>query len=252
MEDDRQMIEDAQLWAIEHGKFPRSRAASIAGAALAEHHKDLPEMIGASSELLSRLGINAGESRTTTRRLLDSATRELAGGGAESYTQMERSEIMRRTLRDVLIQEAAGHEITRRGGVDPARTMDRDPDRGQGELATATLRRQGVDVDGLFGHMTEHDLAKTSHGAYNKVSLLAHPKLVKALETSEQIMNPNQVAINQHLNGAVDRADTLEGSPHPKGRVAIEPRRRLQPPVTLRQPSFGRRIAHMQAMGAAM
>lgn len=252
MEDDRQMIEDAQLWAIEHGRFPRSRHAGIAGSALAEHHKDLPEMIGTSSELLLRLGINVGESRTTTRRLLDSATRELAGGGEQSYDNLERGQIMRRTLRDVLIQEAAGHEIERRGGVDPARAMDRDPDKGQGQLATSTLRRQGVDVDGLFGHMTEHDLAKTSHGAYNKVSLLAHPKLVQALETTEQIMNPNQVAINQHLNGAVDRAKTPETPDYRIPRVAVEQRRRLQPPVVMRQPSFGRRVAQMQAAGAAM
>ena len=251
MEDDRQMIEDAQLWAIEHGKFPRSRAASVAGAALKEYHQDLPEMIGSSSELLSRLGINAGESRTTTRRLLDSAVRELEGGGKESYEPMERSEIMRRTLRDVLVQEAAGHEIARRGGVDPARALDRDPDRGQGALAAATLRRQGVDVDGLFGHMTEHDLAKTSHGAYNKVSLLAHPKLVKALEAPEQIMNPEQVAMNNHINGSIDRAEARAQGVTP-GRVAVEPRRRFQPAIAVRQPSFGRRVAQMQAMGAGL
>jgi hypothetical protein len=252
MEDDRQMIEDAQLWAIEHGRFPRSRGASVAGAALAEYHRDLPQTIGASSELLGRLGINTGESRTTTRRLLDSAMRELNGGGKESYDQLERSEIMRKTLRDVLVQEAAGHEIERRGGVDPARQLDRDPDRGQGELATATLRRQGVDVDGLFGHMTEHDLVKTSHGSYNKVSLLAHPKLVQALEASEQIMNPEQIAMNRHINAAVEQSTAKETQALPVGRAAIEPRRRFQPAAPVRQPSFGRRVAHMQAMGAGL
>lgn len=250
MDDGRQMIDDAQLWALEHGKESRSRAALAAGRALSEYHRDLPEIIGQSSELMSRLGIQAGESRTTSRRLLDSATRELAGGGKEAYEPRERSEILRNTLRDVLIQEAAGHEIERRGGVDPARALDHDMDRGQGEKATATLRRQGVDVDGLFGHMTEHDLAKTSHGAYNKVSLLAHPQLVKALETKDQIMTPRQVEVNEHINGAVDREPLRERAAI---KLAIQPVRRLQPPMPMRQPSFGRRMAMVQAqMGASM
>jgi len=252
MDSDRQMIDDAQLWALEHGKLLRSHPARVAGTALGEYHKDLPELMGQSSELMSRLGINVGESRTTTRRLLDSATRELVGGGKEEYNAIERSEIMRSTLRDVLIQEAAGHEIARRGGVDPARALDRDPDRGQGDKAVATLRRQGVDIDGLLGHMAEHDLAKTSHGAYNKVSLLAHPKLVKALETTEQIMNPRQIAVNEHINGAVERSASAERGE--MARLAIQPLRRLQRPMPTRQPSFGRRMAHVQAMqsGAAM
>lgn len=250
MEDGRQMIDDAQLWALEAGKTWRSGAARSAGHALREYHRDLPELIDRSSQLMSNLGINVGESRTTSRRLLDSATRELAGGGKDEYSQMERSEMMRRTLRDVLIQEAAGHEIERRGGVDPARSLDRDPDRGQGVKAIETLRRQQVDVDGLLGHMTEHDLAKTSHGAYNKVSLLAHPRLMKALEAPEQIMSKEQVEMNQHINGAVDRAGPQEIGV----RLAIQPIRRLQPAAPARQPSFGRRMAHVHAMnaGAAM
>lgn len=254
MEQGDQMVEDAQLWALEHGRSPRSRAASIAGAALAEYHKDLPEIVGSSSELLSRLGMDAATSRTTSRRLVDSATRELAGGGQESYGQYDRTEIMRRTLRDVLIQEAAGHEITLRGGIDPARALDNDPDRGQGAKAAETLRRQGVDVDGLFGHMTEHDLATTSHGAYNKVSLLAHPHLTKALEVDGAIMNSEQVAANRHINAGVDAARPGVGESPVRHHGAIaHPLRRLQPPVHARQPSFGRRVAaHNAAMAAGM
>lgn len=248
MEDERQMIDDAQLWALESGRVGRSSAARAAGGALQEFHRDLPELIGSSAQLMSKLGINVGESRTTSRRLLDSATRELAGGGKEEYSQIERSGMMRRTLRDVLIQEAAGHEIGKRGGIDPARALDRDPDRGQGQKARDTLRRQDVDVDALMGHMTEHDLAKTSHGAYNKVSLIAHPQLVKALEAPEQIMTPQQIAINQHINGSIDKAGVQDRSPI--ARLAIQPVRRLQNPAPARQPSFGRRMAHVHAMGA--
>lgn len=252
MEDERQMIDDAQLWAVESGKTWPSSAARAASGALKEFHRDLPEVIARSTQMMKYLDIDVGESRTTSRRVLDSATRELAGGGKDSYTDMERSEIMKRTIRDVLVQEAAGHEIERRGGVDPARAMDRDPAQGQGGKAIETLRRQNVDIDGLLGHMTEHDLAKTSHGAYNKVSLLAHPQLVKALETQEQIMTPQQTAINQHINGSIDRAGVREAEP--VARLAIQPIRRLQPPAPVRQPTFGRRMAHVHAMaaGAAM
>lgn len=249
MEEGRQMIQDAQLWALESGEAMHSRAARAAGRALQEYHRDLPELIGSSAQILGKLGIDVGESRTTSRRLLDSATREIIGGGKDSYAPMERSEMMRRTLRDVLIQEAAGHEIERRGGVDPARALDRDPDRGQGRKAIETLRRQNVDIDNMFGHMTEHDLAKTSHGAYNKVSLLAHPHLAKALEAPEEIMSNKQVEVNQGLNHSIDRPrghQTSGGS-----RIALQPVRRLQRPV-VRQMSFGRKMAQVNAMQAGI
>lgn len=253
MEDERQIIDDAQLWALESGRATRSRAASAAGVALQEYHKDLPEIISSSSRVMAGLGINVGESRTTTRRVLDSVTREIAGSGKDSYTQIEREDIMRKSLRDVLVQEAAGYEITRRGGVDPARAFDRDPDRGQGAKAIETLRALKVDIDGLLGHMTEHDLAKTSHGAYNKVSLIAHQPLMKAIEASDEIMTAEQIAINQHINGSVDRAGV---QPREKGNplLASQPVRRFQAHAPNRQPSFGRRMAQVQAMslGASM
>lgn len=248
MDGDSQMIDDAQLWALESGRTNRSRSALAAGAALGEYHRDLPEIVGQSGELLARLGIEAGASRTTSRRLVDSATRELAGGGKEAYPPMERTEILRRTLRDVLVQEAAGHEIERRGGVDPARALDRDPDRGQGARATETLRRQGVDVDGLFGHMTEHDLAKTSHGAYNKVSLLAHPHLAKAIEVPGQMASAEQESVNRGINEGIERKASTREMPL---RMAAEPVRRFQPPQPARMPSFGRRMAMANA-GMAM
>lgn len=243
------IIDDAQIWAGNHSKVIKTSEAKAAGKSLQEYHKDLPEIVGMSSELLTRLDINAGESRTTSRRVVDSALRELTGGGKEEYDRTERMEIVRKTLRDVLIQEAAGNEINRRGGMDPARELDRDPDRGQGEAARSALKRQGVDVENLFGHMTEHDLAKTSHGAYNKVSLIAHPGLVKALGVDSEVMNKNQVELNGLINSEIEskekRAGIMAKPP------VTEPRRRFQAPAPTRMPSFGKRIMAQQQMRAA-
>lgn len=243
------IIDDAQIWAGNHLKVIKASEVKAAGKSLQEYHKDLPEVIGMSSELLTRLDINAGKSRTTSRRLVDSALRELTGGGKEEYDRPDRMEIVRKTLRDVLVQEAAGDEINRRGGVDPARDLDRDPDQGQGKAARSALKRQGVDVDNLFGHMTEHDLAKTSHGAYNKVSLIAHPALVKALGVGSEVMDKSQIELNGLVNSEIEAKENRVGLMVKP--TVLEPRRRFQSPMPSRLPSFGRRVMAEQQMRVA-
>lgn len=240
------IIDNAQTWAKEANSVFKSNEAKAAGKALQEYHKDLPEIIASSSVLLKNIEIDAGESKTTSRRLIDSAVREIAGGGKEHYDPVEKQEIMRNTLRDVLIQEAAGYEITRRGGIDPSRKIDNDPDRGQGEKAIGTLRRLNVDIDNVLGHMTEHDLAKTSHGAYNKVSLMAYPHLMKALGTPESVMNENQEKLNQSINMQVENVASKPSSI--RSKFMVEPVRRFQVHAPKRMPSFGRRMQHVQAM----
>lgn len=239
-----QIIDDVQMWAAEYGRENKSQSAKAAGIGLAEIHKNLPEIVGTSSELLSRIGINVGESRTTSRRLADSVTREILDVGASSMDNRGRLDVVARSLRDVLVQEAAGYELERRSGVDPIRAFDGDRTTGQGEKAVTTLRRQGVDVDTLLASMTEHDLAQTSRGAYDKVSLVAHPALVKTLNSDERVMTPNQVAMNREITGELAATRTM--------RTAIDPIRHRRPPAPIRQATFGRRMAAVQMMGSGV
>jgi len=242
MESGKQIIEDVRMWANEYHLSSPSTAAKSAAQGLSEMHKDLPEIVGLSADILRKVGIDAAMSRTTSRRLADAVVRETLHAGTDEISNSERLNIVRRSLRNVFIQEAAGNEIERRGGVDPSRRLDRDPDtRGHGALATDTLRRVGVDVSNLFGSMTEHDLAKTSQGAYDKVSLIAHAPLSKALEAEDTIMTKTQAAMNKAI-GAPDREEDMN-----KPRLAATPLRHLAPPMPRARPSFGRRMAHVQA-----
>lgn len=236
-----QIIDDVQTWAAEYGRENKSPSAKAAGGALSEMHRNLPEIVGTSSELLSRIGIDVGSSRTTSRRLADSVTREMLDKGEGSMDNQSRLDVVRRSLRDVLVQEAAGHELKRRSGIDPVRELDLDRTTGQGEKAMAALERQGVDVGKLLGSMTEHDLAQTSRGAYDKVSLLAHPALVKTLDTDQRIMTPEQVAMNRSINP--------EPAPAREMKAVRDPILFRRPPAPVRQATFGRRMAHAMSAG---
>lgn len=246
MDTGRDIIDNVQIWASEYGHVAKSNSARNAGEALRELHRDLPEIIGTSSEILSRVGIDAGSSRTTSRRLADATTREIIASSESHLDNQGRLEIVRRSLRGVLIQEAAGNELERRAGKDPVRALDRDVMGVNGDKALATLRRQGVDVDRMFGHMTEHDLAQTARGAYDKVSLLAHPHLVKALETGDRIMSDDQIRINREISPEekVAQPRLIGASP------AVNPLRHRLPVAPVRQVNFGRRIAAVQAQQA--
>lgn len=249
MESGKQIIEDVRMWANEYHVSNPSVAAKSAAQGLADIHKDLPEIVGLSSDILRKVGVEASMSRATSRRLADAVVRETIHADKEDLSKTERHEVVRRSLINVFIQEAAGHEIERRGGIDPTRKLDRDPDvRGYGALATTTLRRVGVDVGELFGSMTEHDLAKTSQGAYDKVSLIAHKPLAKALETDSEIMNKTQAQMNRAINPQErERSMSIP-------QLSNHPLRHMAPPMPRARPTFGRRMAHVQAMvsGAAM
>lgn len=243
MESGRQIIEDVRMWANEYHMTTPSGAARSAAGALAELHPDMPEVVGLGSDMLRKMKIDAPMSRTTSRRLADAVVRETLNAGPAKMDNPQRLEVVRRSLINVLIQEAAGREIERRGGVDPARRLDRDPDtRGHGEIAAAVLRRNGIDSAELFSSMTEYDLARTSQGAYDKVSLIAHGPLSKALEAGSTIMTKDQVAMNRAINPEQAAADRVEP------RMANNPLRHLAPPAPRRMPSFGRRMAHAHAI----
>ena len=242
MREGGQIIEDVRMWANEHDATMPSRSATAAAASLSEMHRDMPQIVGLGANLLKQMEIDVGRSQTMSRRLADASVRELLAVGAGRLETQERYEIVRRSLRNVLVQEAAGHEITRRGGIDPVRTLDRDPDNaGHGGKATAALRRIGVDVETLLGSMTEHDLARTSQGAYDKVSTIAHGPLVEAIEAGGRIMTPEQAAMNRQINPDV----------RTRPAVAVNPLRHLARHAPVRQPSFGRRMAQAQLAAGA-
>lgn len=249
MESGKQIIEDVRMWANEYHLTNPSSAAKSAAQGLGEIHRDLPEIVALSSDILRKMDIDAPMSRTTSRRLADAVIRETAHAGEKELNNAERYEIVRRSLRNVMIQEAAGHEIERRGGVDTSRRLDRDPDtRGHGTAARAALDRLGVDTGRLFGSMTEHDLAMTSQGAYDKVSLIAHQPLSNALEAGDSIMTKAQAEMNRAINP--QRKEDVLNRP----MTAVNPLRHLAPPMPRARPSFGRRMAHVQSMagGAVM
>lgn len=249
MESGRQIIEDVRMWANEYHMTSPSSAAKSAAAGLAELHPDMPEIVGLGSDMLRKMKIDAPLSRTTSRRLADAVVRETLNAGPERMSNAQRLEVVRRSLINVLVQEAAGREIERRGGLDPARRLDRDPDtRGHGDIAAGVLRKNGIDSAELFGSMTEYDLARTSQGAYNRVSLIAHGPLSKALEAGSTIMTQEQAAMNRAINPEQTAPEAV------RPRMANNPLRHLAPPSPRRLPSFGRRMAHAQALagGAAI
>lgn len=242
MDQSGRIIENVAMWAGSRDSSRRTPEMKAAGVGLAQIHRDLPEIIGASSEMLARVDIDVSVSRTTSRRLADAATREIIEAGGGNFEAHERTEIVRRALRHVLVQEAAGRELERRSGLDPLRAADRDPHGTHGDRASATLRRQGVDVDALMGGMTEHDLRKTSAGAYEQVSLLARPALVKAVDGIDKAVNATRSGI-----------DRTTGPRSPERPVpAVRAMRHALAPATMRQASFGRRMVQTQMTGAGM
>lgn len=191
-------------------------------------HQDLPDVITNSAKHL------IDEDKTLAPKLSNAAIRELGAFGDERLSNEQLATAIRRTHRNVLMQQAAEHVLGEREGVRTASdflTLKSNLATRQGHIgpvAIATLERQGIDARRLLNPMPDKSLKAASVGAYDRVEGGNRDRLISALE----IQTPGE-------NNAIARQGQIEQLP-----VMRNPRTQF---ASVRQrPTFGRRLDHAQ------
>lgn len=241
------LIDNVQTYAREAREFSKSPEARDAERGLRATHQALPSLVDRSAGFLEQVGIKAGESRTTSRRLADASVSELVRIGGGRVDNVTHTEMTKHILRNVLVQEAAGHELAGRINRDAVRDFSRDEPSPHGEMAMKALEKSKVDVTRVFGTLEDADLRMAASGSYDRLSPQGRGLISEALgRDNADALTHKQIEYNRTLSPVEPEVRQHSALP------IMVPARRLHraAPAPVRQPTFGRRVA-AHAMAAA-
>lgn len=202
-------------------------------------HRDLPDIISLSAQHL------VDENKALAPKLANAAVREIGAFDDRGLSNENLVATVRRTHRNVLMQQAAEQVLSERKGLRTATDFMSlrgalHVDKGQaGPVAIETLSRQGIDARRLLDRMSDRSLKATSVGSYDRVESQHRDSLVTALEV-QMPGNTNAIA----RQGEIERLPVVRAP-------------RTQFATARRQPTFGRKIAaaetlHVQHAAAGM
>lgn len=234
---DESYTADVQAMAVVHGAGLPG-AARNAEASLSGLHKDMPELVSSSIDLLSQSGIDVGASKATSHRLTDALMREVAVRPEGRLDNIDRMNVTRDALRSVLVQEAAAHEYeARTGRMDSYRQWMGDRSTSNGVKAMERLEKQGVDTVALYGQASDQELTQMSVGAFNRATPAQQERIARALDVQALDIASRSAeapAIAAEARGVVQRR------PLPtRGAVTRHPHGDMRKPA----PVFGRRTS---------
>lgn len=241
------LIDNVQTYSREAREFSKSPEARDAERGLRATHQALPSLVERSSGFLEQVGIKVGESRTTSRRLADASISELIRVGGGHVDNPTHTEITKHVLRNVLVQEAAGHELESRIGRDVVRDFGRDGASNHGDLAMKALEKSKVDVTRIFGTLENADLRMAASGSYDRLSPNGRTLIGEALgRDNADALTHKQIEYNRTISPVEP-----EGRQHGALPIMVPARRMHRAaPAPVRQPTFGRRVAAAHAMAA--
>jgi hypothetical protein len=206
--------------------------AKDAEASLRQVHRDLPEMVRFSSEMLGHSGIDVGASRATSHRLTEALMRELAVAPQGALVESDKKNIERSALRSVLVQEGAAHEFEQRTGrPDAFREFMGDRAQVNGLKAMETLERQKVDTVALYGQASDVELTQMSVGAFDRTGRAQQERTARGLEVPLERME-------QRSAGVPAPSASVARSLPVRGAVTRRPLADVRRPA----PSFGRKV----------
>ena len=221
-----------------------SAQGRIARAALANMHPQLPVMVATLSKTYRTLGAAPDKQPVEALKIADIAYREIAASGTQEMSTLDLGQAIQRSNTALMIREAAGHELELRGrpnaddflGLKAQLQGTETP----GKTAHEYLANRRLDVTAMFGRMSDQELGAIHAGAYDRVRPENRDALANSLGTSMQNVESSELArVNQAVTQTLDKPVMH----HPQRQHAF-----TKAPV--RQPTFGRRMAAVQADNA--
>lgn len=239
----QKLNQDMKAVAFESGNSQfKSEGAIAAAANLNNIHPQLANITEGVGKVLMMVDVDASRSDATTGRMASSIMSDLVAMRKQNLTGIETMSIVRSAARSVIIKEAAGQVYAERHGFDPARKVaGEEQNLTQGRNALDKLGSWGIDKDKMFGEMPDDSLKMVSLGNFEKVESRFHDRLANALEVP--VGNLSDKGIETDIQTANQAAPLMQ--PSQRHRPATVFNR------TMRQPSFGRRIAVSQMAAAA-
>lgn len=239
----KSIAQNVQAYAGEVKSFVKSPEARDAERALHALHPAFPSLVERAAGVLHDAGISVNNSSTTARRLGDAIMNELIASGGD-VGEHNHSLLTKDVLRNVLVQEASGHEYVMRHQRDRVREVENDLGQANGEAAMKILEKSKVNVTRIFGTMEDEDLRRASAGGYNHLTPPGRDLIAEALGKA-----------HDHTTMRAAIVHDLEPAAQPRPTMNAARRQERPSPALLngRQPTFGRRLAARHAaVGAAV
>lgn len=181
-------IENFRILVDEAHVENHSKRWSAAVKDLSAVHPDLPDIA-----ILAARKLPSTDPDMLAARLSNTAPREIAGIGKESLNNADLVLAVRRTHRNITMQESADQIISEKEGISKASdfmslksAIETNKQETPGMVAIEALKRQGIDSRRLLEGLKPAELKAVSVGAYDRISEENRSKLNAALEIEVQ------------------------------------------------------------------